>query len=143
MKFTLGRALSISYKLYASPESDIASIAYNTGRNQRQRMRKGSTVGPQQVTISSLTLHSMRFLIIPTEKCHSRYISIRLEPVVKPWIVQGHDFALKKGGDSGHGKAKNNNIVQKWRAENKLKYFFNCASLPDLSPIKNCWQPPK
>jgi hypothetical protein len=21
-----------------------------------------------------------------------------------------------------------------------LKYYFNCASSPDLSPIENCWQ---
>ncbi len=31
MKFTLGSVLSISYELYASPKSDIASILYNIG----------------------------------------------------------------------------------------------------------------
>ncbi len=33
--------------------------------------------------------------------------------------------------------------MRKWKAENKLEYFFNFASSPDLSPIENCWQPPK
>lgn len=45
--------------------------------------------------------------------------------------------------NSGHGKAKNRNIVRQWKEENNLEYFFNCASSPDLSPIENCWQPPK
>ena len=71
------------------------------------------------------------------------YINHILEPVVKPWIVQGHDFALEEDGDSWDGKAKNNNIVREWKEENKLEYFSNCASSPDLSPIENCWQPPK
>lgn len=51
VKFTLGGALSISYALCASPESNIVSIVNNTGRNQSQKRRKRSTVGPQQVTI--------------------------------------------------------------------------------------------
>jgi hypothetical protein len=24
-----------------------------------------------------------------------------------------------------------------------LKHYFNCHSSPDLTPIENCWQPPK
>ncbi len=71
------------------------------------------------------------------------YVNQILEPVVKPWILQGHDFALGEDGDSRYCKAKNNNIVRKWKVENKLEYFFNCASSPDLSLIENCWQPPK
>lgn len=66
-----------------------------------------------------------------------------MEPVVKPWLVAGHDFVLEEDGDSGYGKAKTRNIVRLWKEENKLQYFFNCASSPDLSPIENCWQPPK
>ena len=62
MRSTLGEALSICYKLYISLESNISLIVYSTERNQSQKMRKGSTVGLQQATISSLTLHSMRFL---------------------------------------------------------------------------------
>ena len=63
--------------------------------------------------------------------------------MVKPWIIQGYDFELEEDSDSGHGKAKNNNIMQKWKVENELEYFFNCASSPDLSSIENCWQLPK
>ncbi len=33
VRFTLNEALSISYKLYASPENNIASIVYNIERN--------------------------------------------------------------------------------------------------------------
>ena len=41
------------------------------------------------------------------------YVNQILELVVKPWILQDHDFALEEDGDNGHGKAKKNNIVQK------------------------------
>lgn len=71
------------------------------------------------------------------------YIDQILEPVVKPWLLEKQDFVLEEDGDSGHGKAKNRNIVRQWKEENNLEYFFNCASSPDLSPIENCWQPPK
>ena len=71
------------------------------------------------------------------------YINQILEPVVKPWLLEKQDFVLEEDGDSGHGKAKNRNIVRQWKEENNLEYFFNCASSPDLSPIENCWQPPK
>ena len=71
------------------------------------------------------------------------YINQILEPVVKPWLLEKQDFVLEEDGDSGHGKAKNRNIVRKWKEENNLEYFFSCASSPDLSLIENCWQPPK
>ena len=74
---------------------------------------------------------------------HRVYRDQILEPVVKPWLVAGHDFVLEEDGDSGYGKAKTRNIVRLWKEEKKLQYFFNCASSPDLSPIENCWQPPK
>jgi transposase len=73
----------------------------------------------------------------------SVYINQILEPIVKPWIEAGHDFALEEDGDSGHGPAHNNNIVRKWKETHGLEYYFNCASSPDLSPIENCWQPAK
>lgn len=38
-----------------------------------------------------------------------------LEPVIKPWLLAGHDFALEEDGDSGHGKAKNKNIGRIWK----------------------------
>lgn len=69
-----------------------------------------------------------------------------LEPVVKP-LLEGQDFVLEEDGDSGHGKAKNRNIVRVWKEENNLEYFFNCASScassPDLSPIENFRLPTK
>ena len=77
------------------------------------------------------------------EKMSQRvYIDQILKPVVKPWLDRGDDFCLEEDGDSGHGTSKNN-IVRKWKEENGLKSYFNCASSPDLSPIENCWQPPK
>jgi hypothetical protein len=71
------------------------------------------------------------------------YINSILDPVVKPWILAGHDFALEEDGDSGHGPAHNGNIVRQWKTQNGLESYFNCASSPDLAPIENCWLPPK
>ena len=34
------------------------------------------------------------------------YINQILEPGAEPWLLEGHDFALEEGGDSGYGKAK-------------------------------------
>jgi hypothetical protein len=71
------------------------------------------------------------------------YIDSILDPIVKPWIQAGHDFALEEDGDSGHGPARNGNIVRQWKTQNGLESYFNCASSPDLAPIENCWLPPK
>ena len=65
------------------------------------------------------------------------YIDQRLEPVVKPWLLEKQDFVLEDG-DSRNGKAKNCNIVRRWKEENNLEYFFNFASSSYLSPIENC-----
>ncbi|KAF1954894.1 hypothetical protein CC80DRAFT_536656 [Byssothecium circinans] len=65
-----------------------------------------------------------------------------LKPIVKPWIDRGDDFVLKEDNDSGHGIGQRN-IVRTWKEKNGLNYYFNCPSSPDLSPIENCWQPPK
>lgn len=135
MKFTLGGALSISYVLYASPESDIASIVYNTGRNQSQRMRKGSTVGPQQVTISSLTLHSMRFLAIPTEKCHSRSISTRFKSLwLKPGFYKAMILPWKKMEIVGMARQKTTTLCESGRQRTSWNTFSTV--LPHLiSPL--------
>ncbi len=66
------------------------------------------------------------------------YIIQILGPVVKPWLLKKQDFVLDEDGDSGHGKAKNRNIVRQWKEENNPEYFFNCASSLDLPPIENC-----
>jgi hypothetical protein len=65
-----------------------------------------------------------------------------LEPIVKPWLDRGDDFVLEEDNDSGHGTGKSN-IVRTWKRKNRLNSYFNCPSSPDLSPIENCWQPPK
>jgi hypothetical protein len=33
--------------------------------------------------------------------------------------------------------------VKQWKEANGSKYFFNVPHSPDLSPIENCWLPPK
>lgn len=77
----------------------------------------------------------------------SYYVDHILEPLVKPWIIQGHDFVLEEDRDSGHGISKTNTpttrYVKAWKESNNLKYYFNCSGSPDLSPIENCWQPTK
>lgn len=79
---------------------------------------------------------------------HKVYIDSILEPVVKPWIqaVRAGNiepFVLEEDGDSGHGSGRTQNPVRRWKEEKGLKYYFNCASSPDLAPIENCWQAPK
>ena len=71
------------------------------------------------------------------------YIDQILEPIVKPWLVSGQEFVLEEDGDSGHGPGRGNNIVKTWKRDNNLNHYFNCSASPDLSPIENCWQPPK
>ena len=34
-----------------------------------------------------------------------------LEPVVKPWLLEGQDFVLKEDVNNGYAKAHNRNIV--------------------------------
>lgn len=52
------------------------------------------------------------------------------------------DWVLEEDGDSGHGPGQSN-PVQKWKKDNGLKHYFNCAYSPDLSPIENAWIAPK
>lgn len=67
-----------------------------------------------------------------------------LELVVKPQLLKGQDFVLKKDGNSGYGKDHNRNIIQVvQKRKNNLKYIFNFASFLDFSPIENCWLLPK
>ncbi|KAI5787122.1 hypothetical protein EDC01DRAFT_729216 [Geopyxis carbonaria] len=94
-----------------------------------------------------------------THKC---YVEQILEPVVKPWLQDPtvDRFVLEEDGDSsGHGGGRDawtttitgkrirdpekRNLVQKWKHENQLEFYFNCHSSPDLSPIENCWKGPK
>lgn len=70
------------------------------------------------------------------------YIDFILEAVVKPWLEAGEDFVLEEDGDSGHGSGIIN-IARDWKAEHRLKYYFNCPYSLDLLPMENCWQIPK
>ncbi|KJZ78887.1 hypothetical protein HIM_01660 [Hirsutella minnesotensis 3608] len=67
------------------------------------------------------------------------YLEKVLEAYVGPELLEkGVPFILEEDGDSGHGPGKNN-PVRAWKEKHGLRYFFNCASSPDLSPIENCW----
>jgi len=70
------------------------------------------------------------------------YIEQILGPVVKPWIASNQGFVLEKDGDSDQGPSKPI-LVRMWKEQNGLEYCFNCAQSLGLSPIENCWQPPK
>ena len=65
-----------------------------------------------------------------------------LEPIVKPWLAES-SFILEEDGDSGHGFGSTKNTVAVWKRQNQLKYYKNYPGSPDLSPIENCWLPPK
>ena len=90
---------------------------------------------------------------------HEVYANQILEPVVKPWLKHSDGFVLEEDGDSGYGGKRHGwkgantpppgtkrrvaeNPVQCWKRENSLKFYFNCYSSPDFSPIENCWQGP-
>jgi len=65
-----------------------------------------------------------------------------LEPVVKSWLLEGHDFVLEEDNDSGHGTGRDN-IVRTWKQDHRLRSYWNCSQSPDLSPIENYWQAAK
>lgn len=76
------------------------------------------------------------------------YIDSILCPVIVPWCQQVKRrkidlFILEEDGDSGHGTDAQSCIVKKFKAKEGINIYRNCASLPDLAPIENCWQPPK
>jgi hypothetical protein len=74
-----------------------------------------------------------------------------LEGVVKPWLLAGTNFAMEEDRDSAHGvnrpDQKRQNIVQLRKKDaseaHGFRYYFNCATSPDLSSIENAWQPMK
>ena len=45
---------------------------------------------------------------------------------------------LEEDRDSAHGTGVAYPI-KAWKRESGLKFFFNCAASPGLSPIENCW----
>ncbi len=67
------------------------------------------------------------------------YLKQILKFIVKLWIDSHSRFVLEKDDDSEHETGKSN-IVRTWKKENKLKYYFNYSSSPDMSPIENMWQ---
>ena len=66
-----------------------------------------------------------------------------LEKIVKPWL-SGPPFVLEEDQDSAHGVPREGRgIVQTWKRQNNLQFYFNCSGSPDLAPIENAWQVPK
>lgn len=65
-----------------------------------------------------------------------------LKGIVNPWIERGDDFVLEEECESSHGTGPHN-IIWTYKQQIGLKSYFNCPNSPDLSPIENCWQPPK
>nr|POF18079.1 putative gamma-glutamyl phosphate reductase [Quercus suber] len=77
----------------------------------------------------------------PSSKMDSQtYLDSVLKPVVKPWLQQDPRFILEGNRSSAHGLSKNHPVYE-WKQQHGLKYYFNCRSSPDLSPIEDCWQP--
>lgn len=80
-----------------------------------------------------------------------------LKVEVKKWLERCDDFVLEEDGDSGHGggcggwdpekedapQGRKENILQIWKREHRLEFYFNCHDSPDFAPIENCWQAPK
>ncbi|KAF3924463.1 hypothetical protein ABW20_dc0104127 [Dactylellina cionopaga] len=73
---------------------------------------------------------------------NSVYVNQILEPIVKPWLEAGHEFALEEDNDSEHGTGANSEVAR-WKQAHNLKHYFNCSQSPDLSPVENAWQVPK
>jgi hypothetical protein len=48
-------------------------------------------------------------------------------------------FILEKNRDSGH----TDSITIRWKKEYEIQYYLNTLKSPDLSPIKNVWEPLK
>ena len=76
------------------------------------------------------------------------YIDSVLRPIVMPWCQQVKHrkidrFVLKEDEDSGHGINAQSYIVRKFKNKEGITTYRNYTSSPDLTPIKNCWQPPK
>ena len=95
-------------------------LVFGIGKSQKQRTKNDFTVGQLWGKTLNLTLSSMICPGIPNGKI-SLYRDQILEPVVKPCLMEGHDFVLEENGDSGHGKAKTRNIVCIWKEEYKLE----------------------
>lgn len=61
---------------------------------------------------------------------------------VKPWLVSrgAQTFILEEDTETfAHGAMSKVNIVQQWKDEHGLRYYFNCGDCPDLSPLETLW----
>ena len=63
---------------------------------------------------------------------------------MRPWCIKVKKglmdlFVLEEDRDSGYGTAAKLCIVNKCKAKMGLVIYRNCASSPDLAPIKSCW----
>ncbi len=71
------------------------------------------------------------------------YMDQILKQVIQFRLMKKPGFALEKDSDSWYSKTKNRNFKRLWKQNNNMEFFFKFAPSPYLSPIENCWQPPK
>ena len=143
MKFILDGVHKASYESFASRANDTVKIAYKRSTCRTRRIKKRHHCWVAAGHDFKSFIHFYDVSGNKNGKMSQRvYIDQILDPIVKPWLDQGHNFVLEEDGDSGHGPGKSN-IVRTWKEEHGLEHYFNCPSSPDLSPIENCWQPVK
>ena len=66
------------------------------------------------------------------------YIHGILEPHVMPFISPG--YILQEEGDMGLD-ASPGSAVEQWKVAHGLQYYISPPELPELSILRNCWQP--
>lgn len=65
-----------------------------------------------------------------------------LEKTVKPWLTTTgpQSFILEEDCEAfAHGAASKVNLVQQWKDEHGLRYYYNCGDSPDLNPLDSLW----
>jgi hypothetical protein len=65
-----------------------------------------------------------------------------LEKTVKPWLASTgpQSFILEEDCEAfAHGAASKINLVQQWKDEHGLRYYYNCGDSPDLNPLDCLW----
>lgn len=79
------------------------------------------------------------------------YINDILNVEVVNWLREPGRWTLEEDGDSGHGKVRNDNAIEKWKRAHGMSrlrgskhgYYFNASLSPDLSTIEDGWSHPK
>lgn len=64
-----------------------------------------------------------------------------LEPVVKPWLMEGHDFVLEEDGDSGHGLFAPGRKKTSWSTSSTVPHSPTFHRLKTAGNLpNNIWQ---